>query len=95
MASQFKKIAVPSVTALVDIVKAAQVERGVELVPFAYVRSGSAVSAMGCAAALKQVRVGWDGVMFKVVDDERTEFYDDTSIQTVLPIGRAALIPML
>lgn len=89
------RIAVPNVPALVDILKEAQMVEGKRYVTFAMPNSEKfPPSAMGAPGMLKSVKVGWDGAMFEVHEGRQVSFHDDRQIESVLPIGKAAFVPM-
>ena len=86
---------IPNVKALQDIVKTAQLDNGQDVVPFSFIKDGGTMSLMSAPGTLKQVDIGWDGVMFKVVDSERVSFHDDLTIHQAVPIGKPGFIPLM
>lgn len=89
------KVAIPNVAALVEHIKFDQVVAGRQMTPFAVFNDGNTVmSAMGCSAAVKMVKVGWDGAMFSVSEGVEITFIGEEKIGDVLPIGRPGFVPM-
>lgn len=89
------KNAVPSVPALVELLKEAQLVEGKRYVTFAIPASGEyPPSAMGAPGMLKSIKVGWDGAMFEVREGQLVSYHNERQIESVLPIGQAAFVPM-